>query len=447
MLRRYRVPPSMVQRAYLSSRVPLGAGAGSSSSNSLGTSGRGGTTLQRAGDSALRFELPPVVSPLRSRALKVCIIGPTNAGKSTLLNALLDRNVAAVSSKIHTTRENTIGYLTDPETSTQVEFLDAPGSLGPDVPALHREIWEAISRAELALIVVDGKDERSHNQVGRFLRRLARELREAEREAMESTAQHEGGGGGSSSGGGGDDVDVGHFASDLAAERPLADQRPRAERRVTYDSLRGAGTRRRLQTALVLNKTDLVKPKGYLLKASRKLHEQFAFDWPAFMVSAKHGDKDLGVRDLRSWLINYARPGEWTVPQGVVQVQPPLVRATELIREQIFKYFQKELPYVLEQRNLGWTELSKPEGALRIDQELLLPTDGCSPGKRKSMQKIVQKKLPLIATAARRNLRDEFERIVFLNLHLRSAGQHEESLQALQAAADASLLNAERGQR
>ena len=123
---------------------------------------RRGGVLRRAGEAATRFKLPPVVSPERSRLLKCCLIGPTNAGKSTLLNRLIDKPVSAVSPKMHTTRENTIGYLTDEPTATQVEFIDAPGSLGPDVPALHKAVWDAVMAAEMALVVVDSSDERSH---------------------------------------------------------------------------------------------------------------------------------------------------------------------------------------------------------------------------------------------------------------------------------------------
>ena len=292
--------------------------------------------------------LPPVDSPERSRALSCCLVGPTNAGKSTLLNSLLDFRVSAVSDKIHTTRENTLGYLTDVATATQVEFVDAPGALGPDVPILHRALWDAVRGAELALVVVDAADVKSHRQVGRFLDRLDRELGELE---------------------------------DAGGQRT--------------------------QTALVLNKVDLVNPKERLLEVSRRLHAHYTFDWPPFMISARSGD---GLDHLRGWLLLRASPREWEMAAGVMHVQPPLARATEIIREGIFSFFQRELPYILEQRNVGWTELSNPPGGLRIDQQLLIPRE------RKSVRKIVERRLPGVASAARARLREEFGRPVFLNL-------------------------------
>ena len=82
-----------------------------------------GPVLRVAGPSATSVpQREQVESPESSRSLACCLIGPTNAGKSTLLNALIDSRVSIVSDKIHTTRANTLGYLTDVRYRTQVEF-------------------------------------------------------------------------------------------------------------------------------------------------------------------------------------------------------------------------------------------------------------------------------------------------------------------------------------
>ena len=59
----------------------------------------------------------------------VTLVGRPNAGKSTLLNQILDRKIAIVSDKAQTTRHRITGVLTN-ETG-QIVFLDTPGIFKP----------------------------------------------------------------------------------------------------------------------------------------------------------------------------------------------------------------------------------------------------------------------------------------------------------------------------
>ena len=57
----------------------------------------------------------------------VAIIGRPNAGKSTLINALIGEKVSAISHRPQTTQRTIPGIFTDEEKGIQIIFLDTPG--------------------------------------------------------------------------------------------------------------------------------------------------------------------------------------------------------------------------------------------------------------------------------------------------------------------------------
>jgi GTP-binding protein Era len=94
------------------------------------------------------------------RAGFVCIMGKPNAGKSTLLNALLDYKLAIVTPKAQTTRHRIAGVLT--EEHFQMVFVDTPGVTLPNDPlreALLRAVKAALREAD-ALLLLAAPDER-----------------------------------------------------------------------------------------------------------------------------------------------------------------------------------------------------------------------------------------------------------------------------------------------
>ena len=52
-------------------------------------------------------------SPMGSRSIEACLLGAPNAGKSSLMNKVVEKNVSAVSNKYNTTDEVSRGIYTD----------------------------------------------------------------------------------------------------------------------------------------------------------------------------------------------------------------------------------------------------------------------------------------------------------------------------------------------
>ncbi len=96
--------------------------------------------------------------PLQTRAGFVALMGPTNAGKSTLLNRLVGSKVAIVSHKVQTTRALVRGIAMFEE--TQVVFVDTPGLFTPKRRldrAMVDTAWTGTKDAECVCFVIDAR--------------------------------------------------------------------------------------------------------------------------------------------------------------------------------------------------------------------------------------------------------------------------------------------------
>lgn len=92
----------------------------------------------------------------------VCILGRPNAGKSTLLNALVGERLAIISPKPQTTRNRILGIVHIPQQGkrggAQVVLIDTPGVHKPDSSLGRKmmvEVREALEGCDLILLIVD----------------------------------------------------------------------------------------------------------------------------------------------------------------------------------------------------------------------------------------------------------------------------------------------------
>lgn len=87
----------------------------------------------------------------------VALVGKANAGKSSLVNALVGEKVAIISAKPQTTRENIMGVLTRED--CQIVFVDTPGIHHTKTAlskSMMKNVRSAVSGVDLVLYLIDG---------------------------------------------------------------------------------------------------------------------------------------------------------------------------------------------------------------------------------------------------------------------------------------------------
>lgn len=99
-----------------------------------------------------------VEHPENHRCGVIAIVGAPNAGKSTLVNALVGQKVAITSPKAQTTRTRVMGVAI--EGGAQMVLVDTPGIFAPKRRldrAMVQAAWGGAQGADLIALIVDGK--------------------------------------------------------------------------------------------------------------------------------------------------------------------------------------------------------------------------------------------------------------------------------------------------
>lgn len=299
----------------------------------------------------------------------IALVGEANAGKSTLLNAILGRKISIVSSKPHTTRNRILGVKRTE--SAEFVFVDTPGF--PTAGAKNRVV-----RSELA-------------------RHLNRTLQDAASE-----------------------VDVVVLVIDATK---IGKEEPRPERLQRFaESLRSSLRSRELRSpdVIVLNKVDLLR-KDYLLPFMEILYRVFSEERReakgdlAILPLSALKDTTLGgegVQSLLSILQERLPEGESLFPEDMDTDQSEQFFAAEIIREKLFQNLHEEVP----QGVAVCVERWRDEGEkLFIDAMIIVERESQKPivlGKGGSMIK-------KIGESARHELESRFETHIMLKLFVK----------------------------
>ncbi|XP_030078214.1 GTPase Era, mitochondrial isoform X2 [Microcaecilia unicolor] len=337
-----------------------------------------------------RQQIPPAVSfnkeqenllvhkpdqPENPKVLRVAIIGAPNAGKSTLSNQLLGRKVFPVSKKVHTTRCQAQGVVT--EGDTQLILLDTPGLISRLKMKRHdleksllQDPWDSMQMADLVLVLVDVSDKWTrhslgfevlkclflHPKVSSVLVLNKVDLLKKKSILLDLTWELTEG------------IVKGKKLNVKSVIKTSADAGEGNTSPLWASSSKEetSGTPGSLFSDELADYTDRLQTEKQQL---RDLREKKG--WPlfqdVFMLSAVNGEE---VHTLKKYLLTLARPSPWEFHSEVLTTQSPQDICDNIIREKLLEYLPQEVPYNVIQDTVLWEE--GPSGELVILQVLLV---------------------------------------------------------------------------
>ena len=248
-----------------------------------------------------------------AKVATVAVVGRTNAGKSTLVNALVGEKVSIVSPVEQTTRNTIRGIVADPR--GQLVLLDTPGlhkAVGTLGTLLNRMARRSAAGTDITCVVFDASQEPQLEDIG-WMQRVAKEkpekvvfvlnkadkspffekmFRDAWQEACEMRD---------------DGRDVSHLSSDIAAQCSLRSEDMRRPR----SPWKGAPT----------------KSAPIWVKS----------------ISTTEG----GAKDVLDALFGFAEEGELLFDEDIVTDYPRKLAIADAIREKYLSHLHQELPHEL----------------------------------------------------------------------------------------------------
>ncbi len=337
----------------------------------------------------------------------VSIIGRPNAGKSTLLNALLGQKLAIVTHKPQTTRTRILGVLevaavkkakgVAGRPAAQVVMVDTPGVHKPETQLDRRmmqEVHDALESRDAVLFLVDATHRLPVTKVLEKVRSGA--------EVFDGSADNE----------------TEEVEADVGVRAPggfAAGKRAKSARE--DDFALSLVKKLECPVILVLNKIDLVR-KAELLPLIAHWSGQHGFA-DVVPISARKGE---GLELLLDKLIALLSEGGRSFPRDQVTDQPERFLAAELIREKILLLTGEEVPYASavmierweEPRSLnkgrnGKLPVTKIAAAIFVERE----------GQKAILIGKGGEMLKRIGTAARKDIESAIGTRVFLELFVK----------------------------
>ena len=297
----------------------------------------------------------------------VSILGRPNAGKSTLLNALIGEKIAIVSNKPQTTRNRIQGIVEIParkgKSAAQIVFVDTPGVHRPGSQLdkrMMQEVYEALESRDIVLLMVDAA---RHSDPPADGKKSARMEREANEDA---------------------------FVMQLIQKLDCP-------------------------VFLVINKIDLVLRSKLL-----PLIERFSALHPFAEVIPISATKKDGLDTLLAKLVEYLPKGERYFPKDQFTDQPERFLVAELIRERILLETGEEVPYA---SAVVVERFEEPEPVVGKSTKLPLTRISAVIYCERSGQKAILigkggTKLKSIGAAARKEIESLLGTRVYLELHV-----------------------------
>lgn len=214
----------------------------------------------------------------------IAIMGAANAGKSTLINALVGEKVTIVSPKVQTTRNRILGItLID---NAQIILIDTPGIFsgkGVFDRSMVQAAWQGLDEADSIAVLVDVANKKARHETQKILDRI---------------------------------------------------------RKIYADPKNPDEIRR--DVVLILNKIDKI-PVDKLLPISEELNQEFPFK-ETFMIS---GLKGKGLDGLKKWMMGTVPESPWLYNEEQITTLPFMQAAAELTREKLFLNLHQEIPYAV----------------------------------------------------------------------------------------------------